>query len=56
MTDLMNPPDDLPVPQDDGAASHLKGMKLPSLALESTREVFLTCPAFKTGWWFTVIP
>ncbi len=37
MTDLMNPPDDLPVPQDDGAASHLKGMKLPSLALESTR-------------------
>ena len=34
---LMNPSDDLPVPQDNGAASHLKGMKLPSLILESTR-------------------
>lgn len=36
-TDLMNPSNDLPVPQDNGAASHLKGMKLPSLVLESTR-------------------
>ena len=36
-TDLMNPSNDLPVPQDNGAASHLKGMKLPYLVLESTR-------------------
>jgi peroxiredoxin len=29
-------PDDLPVPQDDGAARHLAGSKLPSLALAAT--------------------
>ncbi len=26
-------PDDLPVPEDDGAADHLRGMRLPALAL-----------------------
>ncbi|HEX9686027.1 MAG TPA: peroxiredoxin [Burkholderiales bacterium] len=30
-------PKDLPVPQDDGACAHLGGMKLPSVALPSTR-------------------
>jgi len=29
-------PDDLPVPQDDGAARHLPGLPLPSLALAAT--------------------
>src|SRR5438309_9620466 len=29
-------PDNLPAPQDDGAARHLTGMRLPSLALPST--------------------
>jgi peroxiredoxin len=29
-------PADLPVPQDDGAARHLEGLKLPSLALPAT--------------------
>jgi peroxiredoxin len=29
-------PTDLPVPQDDGAARHLTGMRLPSLPLEAT--------------------
>ena len=29
-------PDDLPAPQDDGAARHLIGMKLPDLALAAT--------------------
>jgi peroxiredoxin len=29
-------PKDLPVPQDDGACDHLAGMKLPSVALQST--------------------
>jgi peroxiredoxin len=29
-------PDNLPVPQDDGATRHLRGMRLPSLALPST--------------------
>jgi len=30
-------PKDLPVPQDDGACDHLTGMKLPAIALRSTR-------------------
>jgi len=34
---LLVMPADLPVPIDDGAADHLKGMALPDLALESTR-------------------
>jgi peroxiredoxin len=29
-------PEDLPVPQDDGAARHLKGLKLPDIALAAT--------------------
>ena len=29
-------PDDLPVPQDDGAARHLTGMRLPDIALAAT--------------------
>ncbi len=29
-------PDNLPVPQDDGAARHLEGMRLPDLALAAT--------------------
>ena len=33
----MELPKDLPVPQDDGACDHLTGMKLPALALASTR-------------------
>ena len=34
---VMELPKDLPVPQDDGACDHLTGMKLPALALPSTR-------------------
>ena len=29
-------PDDLPAPQDDGAARHLTGAKLPAIALAAT--------------------
>lgn len=29
-------PDDLPVPEDDGAADHLRGMELPDLSLPAT--------------------
>jgi len=39
MSTLHNPnilPADLPAPQDDGAASHLIGMRLPSLPLKAT--------------------
>ena len=34
---VMELPKDLPIPQDDGACNHLTGMKLPSIALRSTR-------------------
>ncbi len=30
-------PDNLPVPQDDGAADHLKGLMLPKISLQSTQ-------------------
>ena len=34
---VMELPKDLPIPRDDGACNHLTGMKLPALALASTR-------------------
>ena len=34
---VMELPKDLPVPQDDGACKHLTGIRLPSIALRSTR-------------------
>jgi peroxiredoxin len=36
MADLFELPKDLPVPQDDGACSHLPGKDMPALALAST--------------------
>lgn len=33
---LLSVPDDLPVPQDDGACDHLRGLTLPSIALQAT--------------------
>ena len=44
-------PPDLPVPIDDGAADHLPGMRLPRLALRSTRgkEIDLAGAAAQAG-------
>ncbi|WP_286296870.1 peroxiredoxin [Polynucleobacter sp. TUM22923] len=36
MIDLSKTPDDLPIPQDDGAAKHLIGMLLPKISLASS--------------------
>ena len=36
MSNYTTTPDNLPVPQDDGAAQHLKGMSLPSIPLMGT--------------------
>lgn len=36
MTDLTTLPENLPVPEDDGACDHLAGMKIPDIALPST--------------------
>jgi peroxiredoxin len=49
--DLHALPPDLPVPVDDGAADHLPGVRLPSLALHSTlgEEVDLADAAARAG-------
>ncbi len=36
MTDYMNLPTDLPIPEDDGAADHLPGTAMPHIELRST--------------------
>lgn len=36
LANLLALPDDLPRPQDDGGASHLTGMRMPSLSLHAT--------------------
>jgi len=36
-TDFTSLPPDLPAPQDDGAAAHLPGMRIPALTLESSQ-------------------
>ena len=38
MKDLHLLPDNLPVPQNDGACNHLQGMQIPSLSLPSTAD------------------
>jgi len=40
-------PPDIPVPQDDGAARHLPGMKLPDLALPATSGLALNLSKLK---------
>ncbi|MGN6190420.1 MAG: peroxiredoxin [Conexibacter sp.] len=51
MTDYHALPADLPVPVDDGAAEHLRGMRLPALALRATSggEVELAAAAAAAG-------
>ena len=38
-------PDDLPVPEDDGAADHLRGMEMADVSLESTDGTTVDCRA-----------
>ena len=42
-------PKDLPIPSDDGAASHLVGLNLPSIQLNSTDGISVNLNNF-TGW------
>ncbi|MEJ7757944.1 MAG: MerR family transcriptional regulator [Nocardioidaceae bacterium] len=44
-------PDDLPVPQDDGAARHLPGRTLPSLSFQATDGSHLQLDQVSTGRW-----
>ncbi|WP_330461052.1 redoxin family protein [Streptomyces sp. NBC_00820] len=49
MTDYTNLPAGLPVPEDDGAAAHLPGMKMPHLELRSTSDTAVRLDAFGAG-------
>lgn len=49
MTDYTALPDDLPVPQDDGAADHLPGMSMPELSLRSSDGQLVDIGALKAG-------
>jgi hypothetical protein len=42
-------PDDLPVPQDDGAARHLTGAKLPDITLRATDGTEVDLAGLKGG-------
>lgn len=47
MIDLTKTPDDLPIPQDDGAAKHLVGMTLPKLSLVATNGKYIDVSVYK---------
>ncbi|MCQ8192753.1 MerR family transcriptional regulator [Streptomyces rugosispiralis] len=49
MTDYVNLPPDLPVPEDDGAAAHLPGTSVPSLELHSTGDSTVRLDALGPG-------
>jgi peroxiredoxin len=49
MSDFQSLPDDLPVPLDDGAADHLSGVAMVSVALASSRGGEVDLAALATG-------
>jgi peroxiredoxin len=49
VSDYRELPPDLPVPEDDGAADHLEGARVPSLRLDSTAGVPLDLAALAEG-------
>jgi len=50
MTNLYQLPADLPIPQDDGAANHLVGMRLPIFSLCATSVRNLMWAILKAAW------
>jgi len=55
-TNLSELPADLPVPQDDGAAKHLPGMKVPPINLASTDGTSVDLAALEGRWVIYVYP
>jgi peroxiredoxin len=49
MTDFTVLPDDLPAPEDDGAADHLPGLPLPDLTLPATSGAMVALEALGAG-------
>ena len=51
---MMDPtvlPDDLPVPEDDGAADHLRGAELPAIAMPSKTTAQARMPVIASTAW-----
>lgn len=55
-TNLSQLPMDLPVPVDDGAASHLEGLRLPNLNLNSTDDTSVNLAELSGRWVIYVYP
>ena len=55
-TDFSQPPKDLPVPIDDGAAAHLVGLELPSVSLISTDTTNIYIRELTGRWVIYVYP
>ena len=49
MTEFLSLPEDLPVPEDDGAAAHLPGMAMPDLELRATDGTTINLNALGAG-------
>ncbi|MFJ4972026.1 redoxin family protein [Streptomyces sp. NPDC088755] len=49
MTDYTSLPADLPVPEDDGAAAHLRGARMPQLDLQATDGATISLEALGAG-------
>ncbi|KOT99272.1 peroxiredoxin [Streptomyces rimosus subsp. pseudoverticillatus] len=49
MTDYTGLPADLPVPEDDGAAAHLRGVRMPQLELQATDGATVSLAALGAG-------
>lgn len=47
---LQSLPEDLPVPQDDGACDHLRGMTLPSVELQATSGAIVDLSTEQSPW------
>lgn len=49
MTDYLSMPANLPIPEDDGAAAHLPGMKVPQVEFQGTAGAAIHLDALGTG-------
>jgi peroxiredoxin len=53
---ISNLPQDLPAPEDDGAADHLLGMTLPSIVLKSTDDTLVDLARLEGYWVIYIYP
>jgi peroxiredoxin len=53
---ISNLPQDLPAPEDDGAADHLPGITLPSIILKSTDDTLVDLSSLEGYWVIYIYP